>query len=161
MGETSKLIQTAKTPDRVESMEYLARAIIAKQIGVKVSELGATDFKKLTDLMAKTKKPVEFMMSFDGDWFSYFTRVGTVKGLITSVSIAAETDFEKRGKILEGLVSYGVATKAQVDALNKAHPDTAALAALKSQLEEQKKKVTEELKKFEELKKKYAALGGK
>ena len=161
MGETIKVIQTAKTADRVESLHYMARMTIVNKIGIKVDELKENDFKKLGELMEKSKKPVEFVMSFDGTWFSFFTRVGTVKSVISSVNIAEEKDLAKRAKILEGLVSYGAATQAQVDALNKAHPDAAALSELKTKIDDLKKKVTEELKQLEELKKKYAAMGGK
>ena len=41
------------------------------------------------------------------------------------------------------------------------HPDAAALSELKTKIDDLKKKVTEELKQLEELKKKYAAMGGK
>jgi hypothetical protein len=161
MSETVKVIQTAKTADRIESLHYMARMLIVNKIGLRVDELKENDFKKLGELMEKSKKPVEFVMSFDGAWFSFFTRVGTVKNGISSVNIAEEKDMAKRAKILEALVSYGAATQAQVDALNKAHPDAAALSELKTKIDELKKKVTEELKQLEELKKKYAAMGGK
>ncbi|MGE0388337.1 MAG: hypothetical protein AB7Q97_26740 [Gammaproteobacteria bacterium] len=102
-------------------MAKTAKTEIANKIGIKVGTLNDKDITKLTELMAKTKKPVEFMIAFDGTWFSHYTRVGTNKSSITEVHIGEYPGLNKK-KIIDALISYGAATKAQADAFHKKYP---------------------------------------
>jgi hypothetical protein len=161
MGETFKVMGTAKEPDRIDSMAKMTKAIINARIGIHVDDLDAKEVAKVTDLMQKSKKPAEFVLSFDGQWISYFTRVGSIKLPGASWDLSAEKDFEKRNKILDGMFAYGIVSQAQIAAFNKAHPDVAGIAEEKKKLDAAKKTLDDAQKAYDEEKRKYTAMGGK
>ena len=139
MSETFAVLKTAAKPEQLKAQNAVARSMVQNDIGVRVEDLDAKDFTKLTQAMAATKKPAEWVVSFDGEWVSYFVRVGSKpadKIDITSVRISEEKDVAKRNKILAALLAKKAATQAQVDAFNQAHPDPDALAALKKQIDD-------------------------
>src|ERR1041384_4612875 len=114
-------IQTATTPDRIEFMFKTAQQEIANKIGIRnAGKLAEKDFKKLEELMAKNKKPVEYFISFDGEWFGFFAKVGTVKIEITSISVTNDPSITDKEKVLNNLLAYGAASKAQVEAQKNA-----------------------------------------
>jgi vacuolar-type H+-ATPase subunit I/STV1 len=152
--------QTATTADRIDFMSKTAKQVIAARIGISVSILDAKDIAKLTEMMTKEKKPVEFVVSFDGDGINYFARVGSKKYPITAINIANDSSLDL-DKVLNNLVSQAVTTKDKVVAFKKAHPDKKALDALKKQIDELDKKLKEDQKKLADLKKEYTDMGGK
>jgi len=126
MSENIKVLQVAKTPDRVEALAYMTYVLFKNKLVLSMKPFEKAELEKLTALMIKSKKDIEFCASFDGDTVKYFARVGTVKMYKeTDPKGAAKlSDYppfllEKRDEILDGLMQYGIATKGQVDALKK------------------------------------------
>jgi hypothetical protein len=139
MPETLKILTIAAKEEQLKPQNLAARNVVQNEIGVRVDDLDAKDFAKLTQSMTKFKKSAEWVISFDGDWFSYFVRVGSDRSAridVSSVRLSEERDLEKRKKILSALLARKAAAQAQVDAFYKAHPDPEALAELKKQIDD-------------------------
>ncbi|HZR18279.1 MAG TPA: hypothetical protein VFE51_13385 [Verrucomicrobiae bacterium] len=114
-------IQTAKTADRIVFLSNLAKVEIANKIGLKVEDLDDNDVKKLklVELMTKNKKPVEFVISFDGTWFTLYIKVGSFKHEFNSINLVEDRSVKDKQKVMKNLIQYGAATQAQLDALNE------------------------------------------
>jgi hypothetical protein len=152
MSETLKVLASAKTADQLKAQNTAARNVVINDVGVRVDDLDAKDYTKLTEWMQKTKKPAEWVVSFDSEWLGFFARVGTNKIAVSSVNISAERDIEKRRKILAALLKLKAATQAQVDAFIKANPDPEALAAVKKPIDDLTDRVKFTRKLIEEFK---------
>ena len=160
MPETIKVLKTATTPEGIGVQQQVVKPIVAT-VGIRADDLSSKDLAKVTELMQKSKKPVEFALSFNGDAISYLVRVAGTKIVLDQMLLSAERDAAKRSKILDKLVSLGAATQAQADAFNKAHPDQDKLDDLKKQIDELRKKIADEQKQLDELTKQYKGAGGK
>ncbi|HZR16687.1 MAG TPA: hypothetical protein VFE51_05110 [Verrucomicrobiae bacterium] len=139
MPETLKVLTAAAKEEQLKNQNLAARNVVQNEIGIRVDDLDAKDYARLGQSMAKFKKSAEWVISFDGDWFAYYVRVGSDKASkidISSVRLSEESDLEKRKKILSALVARKAAAQAQVDAFYKAHPDPEALAELKKQIDD-------------------------
>jgi len=139
MPETLKVLTTATKEEQLKAQNVAARNIVQNEIGVRVDDLDAKDFTKLGQSMSKLKKSAEWVISFDGDWFGYFVRVGADKSAkidISFVRLSEERDLEKRKRILAALIARKAAAQAQVDAFYKEHPDPDALAEVKRQIDQ-------------------------
>lgn len=114
-------IQTAKTPDRIVPISYVAKQEIANRIGLKVEDLDDNDVKKLklVELMTKNKKPVEFSICFDGTWFTLYIKIGTIKHEFNSVNLVEDSNIKDKRKVMKNLIQYGAATQKQLDQLNE------------------------------------------
>src|SRR5260221_9823919 len=112
-------IQTAKTEDRIVFTSNTAKMQIANKIGLKVEDLDDSDVKKLklAELMTKNKKPVEFVISFDGAWFTLYIKVGAFKHEFNSVNLI-ENRINDKQKVMKNLIEFGAATQKQLDQLN-------------------------------------------
>lgn len=98
-----------------------AKMQIANKIGVKVEDLDDNDVKKLklVELMTKTKKPVEFVISFDGTWFTLYIKVGTFKHEFNSINLVEDKSIQDKQKVMKNLIQFGAATQKQLDQLNE------------------------------------------
>jgi hypothetical protein len=116
-----KTIQTAKTPDRIVFISNLAKMEIGNKIGLKVEDLDENDVKKLklSDLMTKNKKPVEFVIEFDGTWFTLYIKVGSFKHEFNSINLVEDNSIKDKKQVMKNLIQYGAATQAQLNALNE------------------------------------------
>ena len=114
-----KTIQIAKEQDRIVFMSNLAKMQIANKIGLRVEDLDDNDVKKykLVELMTKNKKPVEFFIAFDGTWFSLGLKVGSFKHVYNEINILEDNAVKDKRKVIENLIQFGAATKAQLQAL--------------------------------------------
>ena len=114
-------IQTAKTEDRIVFISNLAKMQIANKIGLKVEDLDDNDVKKLklVELMTKSKKPVEFVISFDGTWFTLYIKVGTFKHEFNSINLIEDKSIQDKQKVMKNLIQFGAATQKQLDQLNE------------------------------------------
>ncbi len=114
-------IQTAKTPDRIVFLSNLAKVEIANRIGLKVEDLDDNDVKKLklVELMTKNKKPVEFVISFDGTWFTLYFKIGSFKHDFNSVNLIEDDGVKDKRKVMNNLIKFGAATQKQLDQLNE------------------------------------------
>jgi hypothetical protein len=114
-------IQLAKTPDRIVFLSNLAKVEIANRIGLKVEDLDDSDVKKLklVELMTKNKKPVEFVISFDGTWFTLYIKIGSFKHEFNSVNLIEDSGVKDKRKVMNNLIQYGAATRKQLDQLNE------------------------------------------
>src|SRR5262245_39843693 len=112
-------IQTAKTPDRSVYLSNLAKMEIANKIGLKVEDLDESDVKKLklVELMTKSNKPVEFVISFDGAWFTLYIKIGTYKHEFNSINLIEDHSIKDKKKVMQNLIQYGAATQKQLDQL--------------------------------------------
>src|SRR2546425_690192 len=123
--------------------EVMAKSAIADSlwtqygsfVGQKLKNAGVSinpredDLKKVKEWMEKTKKPAEFLLSFDGTWLTLEVRVGSNKDTMTQFNTAAENDRGKRRATLEKLSKItSVVTQADLDAFDKANPDPTELA---------------------------------
>src|SRR5882762_8704891 len=109
-------IQTAKTEDRITFMSNLTKMQIANKIGLKVEQLDDNDVKKLklVELMAKNKKPVEFVISFDGAWFTLHIKVGTFKHEFNSINLIEDGSIKDKERVMKNLIQLGAATQKQL-----------------------------------------------
>ena len=155
------IIQTAHAVDRIKATHDAARAEVINKIGIQVDKLEEKDFKKYADTMTKNKKALNFVISFDGQWFSYFALIGTFKDKIVEDDVGEDPTIRDREKVIKCLLAYGAANKAQVDAFRLKYPDEKALGSLKSEIDTLEKKIADDQKKLQELKKKYQDSGGK
>ena len=116
-----KPIQTAKTADEIISKSKLTKMQIANQIGLKVEDLDDHDVKKLklVELMKNNKNPVQFVISFDGTWFTLYIKVGTVKHEFNSINLVEDKSIKDKQKVMKNLMQFGAATQVQLDALNE------------------------------------------
>lgn len=148
-------------PDRAEFNFKMAAQRLGG-IGIhNAARLDPKDLKKLEEL-AKTKKlPVDFCASFDGVSLDFYSKVGSAKGHITSIDLAADNSILDKEKTLEGLVKLGAADKATVEKYRKANPDKKAIAALKAEITELETKIKNNQAELATKKKQYAAIGGK
>jgi len=114
-------IQSAKTEDRIVYLSNLAKMQIANKVGLKVEELNENDVKrlKLVDLMNKSKKPVDFVIEFDGSWFTLYIKVGTFKHEFNSINLIEDHSIKDKPKVLKNLIQLGAATQKQLDQLNE------------------------------------------
>jgi hypothetical protein len=114
-------IQSAKTEDRIVYLSNLAKMQIANKIGLRVEELNESDVKrlKLVDLMNKSKKPVDFVIEFDGTWFTLYIKVGTFKHEFNSINLIEDRSIKDKPKVLKNLIQLGAATQKQLDQLNE------------------------------------------
>ena len=114
-------IQTAKTPDRIVFISNTAKMQIGNKIGLKVEELDDSDAKKLKleELMNKSKKPVEFVISFDGTWFTLYIKVGSFKHEFNSINLIEDKSIQDKQKVMKNLMQLGAATQKQLDQLNE------------------------------------------
>jgi len=114
-------IQTAKTPDRIVFISNTAKMQIGNKIGLKVEELDDSDVKKLKleELMNKSKKPVEFVISFDGTWFTLYIKVGSFKHEFNSINLIEDKSIQDKQKVMKNLMQLGAATQKQLDQLNE------------------------------------------
>jgi hypothetical protein len=114
-------IQTAKTEDRIVFISNLAKMEIQNKIGLKVEDLDDKDVAKLklVDLMTKSKKPVEWVISFDGQWFTLYIKIGTWKHEFNSRNLIEDNSIKDKKKVMANLIQYGAATQKQLDALNE------------------------------------------
>ena len=114
MGETIKVLKVASKPEQVPEAAKYTEQFAANKIGLKLDFFDARDIKTIDEWMAKSKKPAEFALGFDGDNVECFARVGSQKSQTAKVSLSATVkDAAKREKILEALVAAGVATAGQ------------------------------------------------
>jgi len=113
-------IQTAKTQDRIVFTSNLAKLQIAK-VGLKVEDLDDNDVKKLklVELMTKNKKPVEFVASFDGTWFTLYIKVGSFKHEFNSINLVEDNSIKDKQQVMKNLIQLGAATQKQLDQLNE------------------------------------------
>ncbi len=129
MSENVKVLKVAKQgADRVESFAYESNLVFKNKIHLPMKAFDKSELTKITDAMAKQKKDAEFCGSFDGDTVKYFVRIGTVKMYketepkgAAKLSAYGVSGVDQRNEILDELVLWGIATKAQADAL-KAKP---------------------------------------
>lgn len=114
-------IQTAKTEDRIVFMSSTAKTQIANKIGLRVEELDEKDVKKLklVELMTKNKKPVEFVIGFDGTSFSLSVKIGSWKHQYNSINIVEDNSIKDKEKVIKNLIGFGAATEKQLDALKE------------------------------------------
>ena len=114
-------IQSAKVPDRIVFLSNLAKVEIANRIGLKVEDLDNNDVKKLklVELMTKNKKPVEFVISFDGAWFTLYIKIGSYKHEFNSVNVIEDDGVKDKRKVMNNLIQFGAATQKQLDQLNE------------------------------------------
>ena len=119
MGENVKVLKVATKPDQLKVAADYVWQLCTNKITLKVDKYDDNCIKKITDFMTKTKKNAEFCMSFDGEWASFFARVGSSKLPNTAEKIA---EFPNSDKVLAGLASYGIATPGQVAEFKKKHP---------------------------------------
>jgi hypothetical protein len=114
-------IQTAKTEDRIVFMSNTAKVQIANKIGLRVEELDDNDVKKLklVELMTKNKKPVEFVISFDGTWFTLYIKIGSFKHEFNSINLIEDNSIKDKEKVMKNLIQFGAATQKQLDALKE------------------------------------------
>ena len=98
-----------------------AKMQIANKIGLKVEDLDDNDVKKLklVELMTKSKKPVEFVISFDGAWFTLYIKVGTFKHEFNSINLIEDKSIQDKQKVMKNLIQFGAATQKQLDQLNE------------------------------------------
>ena len=98
-----------------------AKVQIANKIGLKVEDLDDNDVKKLklVELMTKNKKPVEFVISFDGAWFTLYIKVGTFKHEFNSINLIEDKSIKDKQKVMKNLIQFGAATQKQLDQLNE------------------------------------------
>jgi len=113
-------LQTAKTEDRIVSLSKMAKAQIGK-MGLRVEDLDDKDVakQKLAEQMTKTKKPVEFVIEFDGVWFSLSVKIGTWKHAYNSINLVEDKSIKDKEKVIKSLIQFGAATQKQLDALNE------------------------------------------
>jgi hypothetical protein len=155
MSDTLKVLASAKTGDELKAKNDAARKIVMNDIGIRVDDLDAKDYAKLTAAMAKFKKPAEWVISFDGSWFGYFARVGTDKASkigISFVQLSFEKDIEKRRAILATLLKLKAATQPQVDEFMKNNPDPEAVAEAKKLVDNLTGKIKQEENLIQEFK---------
>jgi hypothetical protein len=114
-------IQTAKTEDRIVFTSKTAKVQIANQIGLRVEELDDNDVKKLklVELMTKNKKPLEFVISFDGAWFTLYLKIGSWKHEFNSINLIEDNSIKDKEKVMKNLIQFGAATQKQLDALQE------------------------------------------
>jgi hypothetical protein len=114
-------IQIAKTPDRIIFMSNTAKVQIANKIGLRVEDLDANDVKKLKleETMAKNKKPLEFVIAFDGTWFTLYLKIGSFKHEFNSINLVEDKSIKDKPKVMKNLIQIGAATQQQLDALNQ------------------------------------------
>jgi hypothetical protein len=127
MSENIKVIYIAKQgASRVESLAYDSNMLFKNKLHIPMKAFTPDDIKKIEGLMVKNKKDCEFCASFDGDTVKYFARIGSDKiykecdpKSAAKLSDPGISGVDKRNDLLDELVSYGIATKAQADALKK------------------------------------------
>ena len=114
-------IQVAKTEDRIVFTSNTAKMEIANRIGLRVEELDDNGVKKLklVETMNKNKKPVEFVIEFDGTWFTLYIKIGSYKHEFNSINLIEDRSIKDRQKVMKNLIQYGAATQKQLDALNE------------------------------------------
>jgi len=114
-------IQTAKTADRIVFISNLAKVQIGNEIGLKVEDLDDNDVKKLklVELMTKNKKPVEWVIAFDGTWFTLYIKIGSFKHEFNSINLVEDHSIKDKKKVMQNLIQFGAATQKQLDALNE------------------------------------------
>ena len=116
-------LQTAKDPGRVEFMYKTAKMEIANKIGIRgIRDPSDKDLKKLQELMAKHKKPVDFTIDFDGEWFTFAAKVGKVSGNEASINIAQDGSIKDKALVLKKLLDYKAATPALIEKYKKKNP---------------------------------------
>jgi len=114
-------IQIAKTEDRIVFMSNTAKLQIANRVGLKVEQLDDNDVKKLklVELMTKNKKPVEFVIEFDGAWFTLYIKIGTFKHEFNSINLIEDGSIKDKERVMKNLIQLGAATQKQLDQLNE------------------------------------------
>ena len=114
-------LQTAKTEDRIIYISNLTKVQIANKMGLKVEDLDAKDVAKLklVETMTKNKKPVEWVASFDGKWFTLTIKIGNWKHEFNSINLVEDKSIKDRKKVVQNLIDYKIATKQQLEALNE------------------------------------------
>lgn len=114
------VIQTAKTPDRIEFMSKSAVTQITNKIGIRGTEaVNNKDIKQFTEMMEKQSKPVEFTIEFDGAWFSFGVRIGTFKRAFNEVNVVEDNSIADKEKVINNLILHGAATKKQLEQLKE------------------------------------------
>ncbi len=113
-------LQTAKTEDRIVFLSNTTKLQIQK-LGLKVEELDANDVKKLklVEMMTKNKKPLEFVISFDGTWFTLTLKIGSWKHEFNSINMIEDKSIKDKQAVMKNLINIGAATKKQLEALNE------------------------------------------
>jgi len=118
-------IQTAKDPERVEYMYKLAKTEVANKIGIRgIKDLDKKGIQEIQDLMAKHKKPVDYYIDFDGEWFGFHMCVGSVrlKTGAVSVNVAQDNSIKDKDQVLKKLLEYKAATPALIAKYKKNNP---------------------------------------
>lgn len=128
------------------------------------------DLKKVKEWMDKTKKPCEFVLTYDGDGLTLEARVGSSKDSPVQFNLSAEKDVKKRRETLVNLGKHfpQLVTQTDLSAFDKAHPDPARLQEMKAQIDAKaaeikdlEKKLADAKKEKAELEQRYRALGGR
>jgi len=116
-----KPIQTAKTAKDIVPTSKLVKTKIANQIGLRVEDLDDNDIKKLklVELMNNDKNPLQFIISFDGTWFTLYLKVGSTKHEFNSINLIEDKSIKDKPKVMKNLIQFGAATQQQLDALNE------------------------------------------
>ena len=124
-------IQTAKDPGLVERYFKAAQTEVTNKIEIQTGKFDVKDIKTIQDAMAKSRKPADFIIDFDGSAFTFAVKVGSTKVWTSTVNIAADTKITDKNKVLKNLQTYGAATPALIQAYHKKNPDRKALDELK------------------------------
>lgn len=114
-------IFSARTPERIVFLSRETKDRIFAKFGLRVEQLDENDVKKhkLAELMAKAKKPLDFVISFDGAWFRLGIKVGSWKYIYKSINLVEDKSIKDKQKVLKSLITFGVATQKQLDELNE------------------------------------------
>ena len=121
-----KPIQTAKTAKDIVPTSKLVKTKIANQIGLRVEDLDDNDIKKLklVELMNNDKNPLQFIISFDGTWFTLYLKVGSTKHEFNSINLIEDKSIKDKPKVMKNLIQFGAATQQQLDAMGLTPPST-------------------------------------
>lgn len=140
MGKLSKVIHTTKNPDLFGDGADNARMLM-RDFKISVLERASTMPKerdKIVEEMKKSKKPAEFVLTFDGRMLAYGVRVGSKTWPDFSFDITTISDAAQRRKWMASLQKHGkLVTDAQLAAFDKVNPtpaDPEEVAELEKQI---------------------------
>ena len=116
-------LKTAKEPDRIDSMYDNALTEIANKIGIRgISKLNDRHIRKIQEQMAKQKKPVDFVISFDGVWFEFYTKVGRIKDNEVAINVGQDPSIKDKVRVLKALLDYKAATPTLIQKYKQENP---------------------------------------
>lgn len=140
MGKLTKVIHSVKNPDLLDDASDNARIMMR---GWRISALDRgssllSDRVKIAEKMRKTKKPAEFVLSYDGRHVAYGTRVGSDSWEEFRIDLVAVADLALRRKWMVKLMKETkIVTAADIAAFDKANPtpaDPEEIAELKQRI---------------------------